>query len=184
MYLVGWLFLISPVRITLKLGHRVTKITTITVNNNNTELFPSSLYQNNSNNNSQRKDHQEQKRYGAFVVLSNNNNQEVSTLPIDIIILCTGQSPESLLKDLCLDAAGIEWSSKTGIQVKQRTLQSISTKNVYYYVGKEFHSSICSQCYIYQPRDGIYWIESYGLYKKMRQQGWIYIPIGIGRRHG
>jgi len=141
MYLVGWLFLISPVRIlqdngiTLKLGHRVTKITTI--NNNNTELFSSSLYQNNSNNNSQRKDHQVQKRDGAFVVLSNNNNQEVSTLPVDIIILCTGQSPESSLKDLCLDAAGIKWSSKTGIQVKQSTLQSISTKNFYYYVGVE-----------------------------------------------
>jgi len=135
MYLVGWLFLISLVRITLKLGHRVTKITTI--NNNNTELFSSSLYQNNSNNNSQRKDHQVQKRDGAFVVLSNNNNQEVSTLPVDIIILCTRQSPEILLKDLFLDAEGIEWSPKTDIQVKQSTLQSISTKNFYYYVGVE-----------------------------------------------
>jgi len=131
----------TPVRILqdngiiLKLGHRVTKITTI--NNNNTELFSSSLYQNNSNNNSQREDHQGQKRDGAFVVLSNNNNQEVSTLPVDIIILCTSQSPEILLKDLFLDAEGIEWSPKTGIQVKQSTLQSISTKNVYYYVGVE-----------------------------------------------
>ena len=33
------------------------------------------------------------------------------------------------------------------------------------------------------PRDGIYWIDSYGLYKKIWQQGWFYIPIGIGRRH-
>ncbi|KAL7526304.1 hypothetical protein ACHAXR_001419, partial [Thalassiosira sp. AJA248-18] len=53
-----------------------------------------------------------------------------STIPVDCIIFCTGRSPESSLKSLHLDKAGVAWTAEKGVTVNSY-LKSETSKHVY-----------------------------------------------------
>lgn len=63
----------------------------------------------------------------AQVELDNGQRE----LPVDVLLLCLGRSPEPSLSSLNLDAAGVKWNKTSGIEVYKSSLRSISASNVF-----------------------------------------------------